>query len=47
MIFATVFTLTRQPLSLRSAVIRGDPYRPRCFANNWPISTAKAARRAC
>jgi len=43
---ATVFPLTCQPASRRSAVIRGDPQVPRCAANSRPISAASAARRA-
>ena len=38
MIAATVFSLTRQPASRRSAVIRGEPYVPRCAANNRRIA---------
>ena len=44
---ATAFTPTRQPASRRSAVIRGDPYVPRCEANNRAISTDSAMRWAC
>src|SRR5204862_479817 len=32
MIAATVFSLTRQPASRRSSVIRGEPYLPSCAA---------------
>ena len=43
---ATVFTLTCQPASRMSAVIRGDPYVPSCTANSRATSPASAARRA-
>ena len=33
-IAATVFLLTAQPSSRRSAVIRGEPYLPSCAANS-------------
>jgi len=43
---ATVFWLTAQPASFKSAVIRGDPYFPSCALNSRAISMASAARRA-
>jgi hypothetical protein len=43
---ATVFSLTAQPASRRSAVILGDPYVPWCALNSRAISAASAARRA-
>jgi hypothetical protein len=47
MIAATVFSLTRQPASRRSAVIRGEPYLPWWAANNCLIAAVSCARRAC
>jgi hypothetical protein len=43
---ATVFWLTFQPASCRSAVICGDPYVPWCAVNSRRTSAASAARRA-
>jgi hypothetical protein len=43
---ATVFSLTFHPDSRRSAVIRGDPYVPRCAANSRRTSAASWSRRA-
>jgi len=45
MIWAPVFWLTRHPASLRSAVIRGDPYVPPCSANSRATSAASRRRR--
>ena len=43
---ATVFSLTAQPSSRRSAVIRGEPYLPSCPANSRLISALSRSRRA-
>ncbi len=43
---ATVFSLTFQPASFRSAVIRGDPHLPSCPANRRPTSAFSRWRRA-
>ena len=43
---ATVFSLTAQPSSRRSAVILGEPYLPPCAANSRLISAASRSRRA-
>jgi hypothetical protein len=43
---ATVSSLTRQPASRRSAVIRGEPYLPSCNANSRATSDASCCRRA-
>jgi hypothetical protein len=47
MIAATVFSLTRQPASRRSSVIRGEPYLPCRAAKICPIAAVSCARRAC
>jgi len=44
---ATVFLLTRQPRSRRSAVIIGDPRLPLCASNSRVISALSRSRRAC
>jgi hypothetical protein len=46
MIAATVFSVTVQPASRRSSVIRGAPYVPWCAAKICPITIASCARRA-
>ena len=43
---ATVFSLTRHPASLRSAVIRGEPYLPSCSRNRRSTSALSRSRRA-
>jgi creatinine amidohydrolase len=42
---ATVFSLTAQPSSRRSAVIRGDPYLPPCAPNSRLTSALSCSRR--
>jgi hypothetical protein len=39
MIAATVFSLTTQPASRRSSVIRGEPNLPWCAANSALIAS--------
>jgi hypothetical protein len=43
---ATVFLLTAQPASFRSAVMRGEPYLPSCAPNSLLISALSRSRRA-
>ena len=43
---ATVFLLTAQPSSRRSAVIRGEPYLPSCAANSLFTSALSRSCRA-
>ena len=43
---ATVFLLTRQPRSRRSAVIIGDPRLPLCSSNSRAIPAFSRSRRA-
>ena len=43
---ATVFSLTRQPSSRRSAVIRGEPYLPPWTLNRPATSALSRSRRA-
>jgi hypothetical protein len=44
--WATVFSLTRRPVSRRSAAIRGDPYLPSCSSNSRRTSAFSRCRRA-
>jgi hypothetical protein len=46
MILATVFSLTRQPASRRSSVIRGEPYLPWRAANSCRIAIVSCSRPA-
>ena len=43
---ATVFSLTAQPSSRRSAVIRGEPYLPSCAANSLLTAALSCSCRA-